>query len=61
MQGEDVLNEDKFFDDGFIKRTRQKICAKSSQFISYNPYTGLNTDGSIPKGDKLQACYILDF
>lgn len=54
-----ILCEDKFLDDSFIQHTRDRICAKKSQYISYNPITGLNTDGTLPKGDKVQKCYIL--
>lgn len=60
LQNENCICEEKFLDDKFLDRTRNMIRAKGDRFVSYNPLTGLSSDGS-PVSERKQVCYMLDF
>lgn len=49
-----------FLDDNFKKDTNCLQNLKKSQWISYNPCTGLNSDGS-PIKMKEKRCFMLEY
>lgn len=50
----------KFLDDNFKKDTACLQNIKKSHWVSYNPCTGLNTDGSSLK-TKERKCFVLEY
>lgn len=53
-------SENKFYDEDFIPYLKKLQEYKASNFISFNPMTGKNSDGS-DAGDKERKCVKLEY